>query len=144
MSNKLVFLGGTAANNPWRDTVISDLVDRGIPRETLFNPVVADWNEAAQAAEEQAKFEASYHVYYIAAPMQEGNPLSAYSMVEATMALFDHPDSSVVAFDTESMEGHPLKAMNQAKRVLVNRFPGANIFGTREELTDWLASQLTV
>jgi hypothetical protein len=139
---KLVFLGGTAAKNPWRDAFIDDLASRGVPKEVLFNPVVADWNEEAQAWEEEAKATAQYLVFYIADPLQEGNPLSAYSMVEATMALYDQSERSVVVFDTAGMEGHALKAMNQTAKVLGRRFPGANIFTTVEVAKEWLAERL--
>lgn len=140
--DKHVFLGGTAANNTWRDAFIETLVGRGVSRERLFNPVVKDWNEAAQRNEEAAKDGASHLVFYVADPKQDGNPLSAYSMVEATMALYDKPEKSVVVFDTEGMSGHPLKAMNQTQKVLKARFPKANVFGTRLEAIDWMASQL--
>lgn len=140
--SKLVFLGGTAGGNPWRDGFIEALVGRGASRDAFFNPVVADWNEGAQRREEAAKAEASHLVFYIADPNQHGNPLSAYSMVEATMALYDKAERTVVVFDSDGMTGHPLKAMNQTLRVLKARFPGANIFGTRREAIDWLAAQL--
>ncbi len=109
MKNKLVFLGGTVAKNEWRNGFIEALVKRGVPRESLFNPDVKDWNKEAQQREEIAKKEAGYLVFYIADPKQEGNPLSAYSMVEATMALYDQSNRTVVVFDTEGMkeEGHP-------------------------------------
>lgn len=140
--SKLVFLGGTAANNNWRDGFIKALVGRGVSADALFNPVVKDWNDEAQRREEAAKAEASHLVFCVADPKQEGNPLSAYSMVEATMALYDKHDRTVVVFDTEGMSGHPLKAMNQALKVLKARFPEANIFGTPQEAVDWLAVQL--
>lgn len=140
--SKLVFLGGTAANNRWRESFIDAFVARGFPRDCLFNPVVTDWNEEAQRREEAAKAEASHLVFYIADPKQEGNPLSAYSMVEATMALYDKADRTVVVFDTDGVSGHPLKAMRQAERVLRARFPDAHIFGSREDAIIWLAAQL--
>jgi len=140
--SKLVFLGGTAGGNPWRERFIEALVGRGASRDALFNPVVKDWNEEAQRREETAKAEASHLVFYVADPKQDGNPLSAYSMVEATMALYDKAERTVVVFDTDGMSGHPLKAMNQALKVLRTRFPNANIFGTRQEALDWLAAQL--
>lgn len=138
---KLVFLGGTAANNSWRENFIETLVKRGADTHLFFNPVVKEWNKEAQEREEKAKSEANYLVFYIADPKQEGNPLSAYSMVEAAMALYDKPDRSVVIFDTEGMSGHPLKAMNQTFKVLKARFPSANIF-TKEDALDWLSYQL--
>ncbi len=140
--SKLVFLGGTAANNTWRDDLIAHLVSKGISRDVLFDPVVKEWNEEAQAREEKAKAEATHTVYYLADPRQEGNPLSAYSMVEATMALYDQPGKTVVVFDTDGMSGHPKKAMDQTLKVLKKRLPEAHIFGTRAEALDWLCSQL--
>ncbi len=139
---KLIFLGGTSGNNNWRDHFISALASNGIKKEILFNPVVKDWNEGAQTREEKAKKEATHLIFYIADPKQEGNPLSTYSMVEATMALYDYPEQTVAIFNTEGMVGHPLKVMNQVFKVLKNRFPQANIFATQQEAIDWLLDQL--
>lgn len=139
---KLVFLGGTAANNNWREQFIESLVSLGVLPDILFNPVVKDWNEEAQQREETAKKEACHLVFYIADPKQDGNPLSAYSMVEATMALYDKPARTVIVFDTDGMSGHPLKAMNQTLKVLRARFPEANIFGTRQDAINWLTPRL--
>ena len=41
---KFVFLGGTAANNNWRESFTEALAVHGLG-EHLFNPVVKDWNE---------------------------------------------------------------------------------------------------
>lgn len=138
----LVFLGGTAANNPWRDELIKGLVARGVSLGCLFNPVVAEWNEAAQAAEEAAKKTATVLFFCIADPRQEGNPLSAYSILEATMALYDRHKVTAVLFDTTGMSGHPLKAMMQALAVLKDRFPEAKIFDNNQDAEDWLVETL--
>jgi hypothetical protein len=122
-----IFLGGTAANNYWRTAFTAELIREGVPVASIFNPVVVDWNAEAQAREEDAKRRAAVHVYYIADPKQEGNPLSAYSMVEATMALYDRPEDTVVVFDSSGVSGHPLKAMNQTAFVLRERFLLAHI-----------------
>ena len=140
---KLLFLGGTAGHNKWRDTLTDTLISRGVSAGVIFNPVVADWNEEAQAREEAAKASASHLLFYIANPMQEGNPLSTYSMVEATMALYDKPDRTVVVFDSAGIEGHFLKALNQAKNVLKTRFPAARIYDSVDTATDMLAKDLT-
>ncbi len=137
----LIFLGGTCGGNNWRGPFIEILAERGIPAEKIFNPVVPEWNDAAQAAEEKAKAEASHHIYYIADPQQEGNPISAYSILEAAMALYDKPDTAVVVFDVTGMSGHPLKAMDQARKVLRKRHPEANIFDSAAEALIWLAGQ---
>ena len=138
---KLVFLGGTAANNSWRKGFIAKATGRGVPASFFFDPVVANWNEEAQRREEEAKVSASHLVFYIADPQQEGNPLSAYSMVEATMALYDKADRTVVVFDTVGISGHPLKAITQVLKVLKTRFPKANIFATPDEAIIWLCDE---
>jgi len=140
---RLVFLGGTVGKNDWRDGFIARIVSRGVPGTTIFNPVVADWNEEARRQEEEAKRHASHHIYYLADPKQEGNPLSAYSMVEAAIALHESPKNTVVVFDTEGMSGHALKAMKQTENVLRTRFPKAAIFSSTKDAEDWLVRQLT-
>lgn len=139
---KLLFLGGTSANNKWRDGFTDALISRGVPAGAIFNPVVADWNEEAQANEEHAKANASHLLFYIGSPMQEGNPLSTYSMVEATMALYDKNDRTVVVFDPAGIEGHFLKALHQTRKVLQSRFPGARIYDSADAAIDALAGDL--
>lgn len=139
---KLVFLGGTCGGNNWREGFIASLVAQGVSPEALFNPVVPEWNDEAQQREEAAKANSTHHVYYLADPMQEGNPISAYSLVEATIALHNDPNTAVVVFDTTGMDGHGLKAMKQTEKVLRNTFPTANIFATRDAAEAWLADQL--
>ncbi len=140
---KLVFLGGTAANNKWRDGFIERLVAQGVKKEQLFDPVVADWNDAAVKREEEAKRNASYHLYYLADPQQEGNPLSAYSMVEAAIGLAKRPKTTVIVFDTTGISGHAAKAMKQTGARFREEYPKANIFSTPKDAEDWLVAQLT-
>ena len=118
------------------------MIARGVSAAAIFNPVVADWNEEAQAREEAAKANASHPLFYIANPMQEGNPLSTYSMVEATMALYDKTDQTVVVFDSTDIEGHFLKALNQVKRVLKTRFPAARLYDSVDAALDMLVKDL--
>ena len=139
---KLVFLGGTCGNNNWREAFIAELISRGVNPDLLFNPVVEHWDEVAQRKEEEVKATATHMLFYIADPSLEGINVSFYSGIEATMALYDKPDTTVVVFDTTGMGKHPTKAMNQATRVLKARFPKANIFATPAEAIDWLAKQL--
>lgn len=140
---KLVFLGGTCGNNQWRGPFSAKLTLRGVKPEYLFDPVVKDWNTEAQAREEQAKRDATHLMFYIANPMQDGSQISGYSMVEATMSLYDRRMSTVVVFDTTGMAPHVVKSMQQCERVLRARFPDAMIFGTPDEAADWLIPQLT-
>jgi hypothetical protein len=141
--SNLVFLGGTCGNNIWRPGFIEALVALGVPAESLFDPVVEHWDEAAQRNEEEKKAAATHMLFYIADPKFEGVGISAYSLVEATMALYDRPDSTVVVFDLTGITlKHVIKAMNQACNVLKKRFPEANIFATQQEAIDWLAREL--
>jgi len=142
--SKLVFLGGTVGNNPWRTKFIQDLVSHGVEHSKLFNPVVADWTEEAQRREEVAKRNASHLMFYLGTPKMDGIPLSTYSMVEATMALYDRAEDTVVVFDPEGIDSvHSLKAYKQTEKVLRARFPNANIFSTLQEATDWFVKELT-
>lgn len=138
----LLFLGGTCANNKWRKPFIDKLVEAGVDAADVFDPVVDDWNEDAQRKEELAKAHANLMLFYLASPKQEGNPLSSYSMVEATMSLYDRPLTTVVIFDNSGIEGQYLKAFKQTKNVLSARFPKANIFDNLDEAVTWLSDHL--
>lgn len=142
MKKGVVFLGGTAGNNDWRDGFIQRMVDAGLPAEKFFNPVVKDWNEEAQKKEEQAKKESYFHVYYLGDPKQPGNSVSFYSGIEAAMALYDRPGSTVVIFDSTGMKEQFVKAMNQAARVLAARHPNGHIFTSLDDAEKWLIKEL--
>lgn len=142
MKKKLVFLGGTVGKNPWRVVTLEQLANRGIDLAQLFNPVVQDWNKEAQEREEDAKKNATHMLFYIGSPMLDDGSLSSYSMIEATMSLYDRPRSTVVVFDHTGISGHQLKAMQQAERVLVARFPKANILPSLVDAIDWLDVEL--
>lgn len=118
---KQVFLSGTCGNNQWRDDVIKKLLESGVASERIFNPVVKDWNADCQAREEAAKKDADYLLYYIADPKQDGLNISAYSLVEATMALYDKCDRTVLVFDVDGLSTHATKAMQQAQTAFRSR-----------------------
>jgi hypothetical protein len=147
MSKKLIFLGGTVGNNKWRDKLITALRDKQVDVTQLFNPVVADWNEEAQKREEEAKRNASHVVYYLGSPEQDGNPLSAYSMVEATMALYEYDAADscaepLVVFDYNGIGGHAVKALRQTEKILRTRFPTQFAFDSLEKLINCLETLL--
>lgn len=142
----IVFLGGTCGDNHWREEiVIPGLVQRGIDPSRLFNPVVEHWDEEAQKREDETKRSAHYMLYVIASPdpqHAEINNVSAYSLVELVMALYDAPDRTVALFDTTGMAGHVVKAINKSVKDLQARFPQAPVFTDYTELVDWLAERL--
>lgn len=139
---RLVFLGGTCGNNNWRGGLIQRLVERGVAAEVLFDPVVADWNEEAQRKEDEAKKIATYNLFYLGDPQQENNRVSFYSLLEATMGLYDAPERTVVVFDTTGMPKPMEKSNTKACKDLQKRFPNAPIFGTLAEAEDWLVLKL--
>jgi hypothetical protein len=139
---KIVFLGGTCGNNNWRDGLSARLMARGVPAESLFNPVVANWDEAAQQREDEAKKKADFNLFYLGDPQQADNRVSFYSLLEATMGLYDAPARTVVVFDTTGMPKPMEKSNVKACKDLKARFPEAPIFGTLAEAEDWLVKNL--
>jgi len=139
---KLIFLGGTVGNNKWRKSFIEELRNGGIKENYIFDPVVDDWNEEAQNKEEVAKKIASHMVFYLGSPKQEGNPLPSYSMVEATMSLYDKPKNTILIFDEANITGQFLKSYKQAQKVLKNRFPKSNIFSSLKDAVNLLIKDL--
>lgn len=138
---QLIFLGGTCGNNNWRDELIDHLVGQGVPATELFNPVVPEWNEDAQRREDEAKRNATCTLFYLGDPMQDDNHVSYYSLLEATMGLYDQPYKTAVVFDTRGMPDHAAKATRKACADLKARFDRAPIFDSLVEAEDWIASQ---
>lgn len=142
----IVFLGGTCGDNHWReDIVIPALVDRGVDPARLFNPVVERWDEEAQQREDSVKQVAAYQLYVIASPdpsAPEVANVSAYSLVEATMGLYDAPERTVILMDTTGMAKHTAKALLKSVADWRQRFPGAPIFVEYAALVEWLAPRM--
>lgn len=89
-----IFLGGTCANNNWREEFTAALVAAGIPAETIYNPVLppgVPWTQADADREHENKAAAKFNLFYIADPKQEGNTFSAYSTCEAIMGVVRWP-----------------------------------------------------
>lgn len=139
---KLVFLGGTVGNNNWRDILIQSLSQSNIDISQLFNPIVANWNEAAQINEDAVKKIATHFVFYLADSSQKGNSISAYSMVEAMIALQDNLDKTILVFDEDGLAGHALKVMKKVQKILKERFPTSKIFTSQSELLNYLKLEL--
>lgn len=142
-TKRLIFLGGTVGNNTWRTSFTEQLLALGVAKEEIFNPVVSVWNEEARQKEEIAKQDASHLVFYIADTKLENSPLSTYSLVEATMALYDKHAQTVFIVNPENITGHALKALNQITKVLQKRFPLAKIFTDIQEALHHLAHNIT-
>lgn len=138
-----VFLGGTCANNRWREeVVIPALLSRGVPEDTIFNPNLGPgkWNEEAQALEDRVKRECALMVYYIG-DTRNGTGVSLYSAVEATMALYDDPGRTVVVIDPTGTEEHVAKALKKMTKDLRERFPEAVISESLDTLIEHVAAR---
>lgn len=141
MNAKLVFEGGTVGENEWRRGFEERLTACGVPRSWLFNPVVPNWTPECQVREDEAKKIANVVLYVIADP-KNGTGISAYSLVEATMALYDDPKRAIVVFDKTGLEGHALKVVSKVERDLRDRFPVSYIFSSMEEAEGFLVNTL--
>jgi hypothetical protein len=140
-----VFLGGTCGDNNWRKEIVIPLFESyGISSDSLFDPVVEHWDAEAQAREDDAKRTARFMLFVIASPdPQSGTAnVSAYSLVELIMGLYDDPDRTVAVFDTIGMASHAAKAINKSFKDLLTRFPGAPIFSTYGGAVTWIAQRM--
>jgi len=82
-----VFLGGTCADSKWRDEIEPLLERSGLD---YFNPVVDDWNEAAQAQEVQERQNCDF-VLYVITPKMEG----VYSIAEVVEDSIKRPEKTI-------------------------------------------------
>lgn len=142
MSN-VVFLGGTCGVNEWRkDEAIPFLTELGVPQSAIFDPVVDDWDAAAQANEDRVKREAAVLLFYVASPGTGASDVSAYSLVEAVMSLYDEPGRAIVVFNTAGMSPHVTKALDKSERDLRGRFGDALVFGNLRQALREVAARL--
>jgi hypothetical protein len=138
-----VFLGGTVGLNNWRKAlVIPELLRWGVKEEQIFDPVVEDWNAEAQAKEDAAKAESRFMLFYISNPYTPGNEVSAYSLVEAVMGLYDEPDRTVVVFNLEGLSISTGKSMKKIIKDLKTRFPDSYIFDGVYTAISFLSTKL--
>lgn len=130
--NSILFLGGTVANNNWREGFIQRVTAAGVPEASLFNPVTDNWDEAFQKLEDGIKNNPDNVLLFYIGDTQDGSGLSFYSNTEAIMALYDKPERTIVAYDPTGIEGHALKALNKTIKDVTARFPGL-VFSTLAE-----------
>ena len=98
------------------------------------------WNEQAQALEDEVKQNCALMVYYIG-DTRDGSGVSPYSAVEATMALYDDPERTVVVIDPTGTEGHVKKALDKIVKDMRMRFPEAVIADDLQELIDHIIAR---
>lgn len=141
MKNQTVFLGGTT-DKDYRGKFIISLVARGVSRERLFNPVVEHWNKADKAREDAMKADPSVLMLFYLTSNEEGTFLSFYSLHEATMGLYDHPERTAIVFDYDGMVPRAVERLRKVFSDLRKRFPDAPLFESLADAEDWLISKL--
>jgi len=85
-----VFLGGTCNDSTWRDELINKLDST---RVDAFNPVVDDWNEAAQINEDMHKEQDDICLYCLTPEMT-----GSYSIFELGLDIGRRPERTVFCF----------------------------------------------
>jgi hypothetical protein len=142
---KSVFLGGTTGND-YRERITAALTGQGVHASKIFNPVVEHWDEAARNKEDAMKADPSVlMLFYLTANKGgafDGAFLSAYSLQEAIMGLYDHPGRTVLVFDYDGMVPRAAKRLRKSYLDLKARFPTAPIFESLEEATEVIRPQL--
>jgi hypothetical protein len=139
---RLVFLGGTAGHNPWRKELLRQLDALGAPTARCFDPVVADWTDEVRAREEQVKRDASLLVFYLGDPREPGNPVSAYSLLEAALAVCNDPERTLLIFDLEGVGDHARRQLEQSERLLRAQNPRVPVLHSLQEAAGRIAEHL--
>jgi hypothetical protein len=126
-AQRLIFLGGTAGCNRWREEFIGRLVERGVAREWLGAGVT--------------QHDAALLVFYLGDPKEPGNPLSAFSLVEATVAVCKEPDRTLLIFEPAGLERHAREAYEQTEALLRELAPKVPVFHGTGPAIDWIAER---
>ena len=126
---KKVFLGGTTNNSDWRDKLVEKL------KIDSFNPVVKDWNEAAQEEEIKQRKNCDY-VLYVITPKMEG----VYSIAEVIDDSNKRPDKTIFAYlkedDGKEFTKHQLKSLDMVGKMVKEN--NGKWFTTLDEVADFL------
>ena len=126
---KKVFLGGTTNNSDWRDKLVEKL------KIDSFNPVVKDWNEAAQEEEIKQRKNCDY-VLYVITPKMEG----VYSIAEVIDDSNKRPEKTIFAYlkedDGKEFTKHQLKSLDMVGKMVKEN--NGKWFTTLDEVADFL------
>jgi len=129
---KKVFLGGTCNESTWRDRLIPMLnID-------YFNPVVADWNEAAYQQELFQRQHCDFCLYVIT-PRLEG----FYSIAEVVDDSNKRPEKTVFCCllkdDTLEFNSKQVRSLAAIEKMIKNN--GGKCFVSLETVAEYLNSQ---
>jgi hypothetical protein len=126
---KKVFLGGTTNNSDWRDKLIKKL------KLDYFNPVVKDWNEAAQKEEIKQRKNCDYVLYVITAKME-----GVYSIAEVIDDSNKRPEKTIFAYllddDGKEFTKHQIKSLDMVGSMVEEN--KGKWFKSLEEIADFL------
>lgn len=132
MRKTTVFLGGTCNGSTWRNELLRMLDSNKI---NVFNPVVDDWNEEAQANEDWHKVNDDFCLYVLTPEMT-----GFYSEVELVDASNKRPNKTLFCFlskfNGKEFDSHIKKSLLQLKRIVVEN--GAIVLESLEEVADYL------
>tara|TARA_R110000772_G_scaffold17946_1_gene49803 strand:- start:48056 stop:48460 length:405 start_codon:yes stop_codon:yes gene_type:complete len=102
---KKVFLGGTTNDTDWRDKLIKKL------RIEYFNPVVDDWDDAAQKREIRERKECDFVLYVITPKM-----MGVYSIAEVIDDSNKRPKKTIFCYllddDGKKFNSHQIKSLD--------------------------------
>lgn len=112
---KVVFLGGSCGDTTWRNKLIPKLESVGVK---YFNPVVEDWNEEAQKAEDDA-IKHSDTILFLISP-RTSSTYSLYELAKYTntnrKVIFTYLDEDQdISFTT-----HEIRVLRKIKSDLKN------------------------
>ncbi len=145
----ILMLLGVCAKNKWRLPFIEDMEKIGLDKSLFFNPVLPDgvpWSEEARLAEEKAKAEADYLVFYLGNTYDvegAGNTLPFYSGCEVWDALINDRDRTVVILDYKDLSGHPLKQLKGMEGLLLKNFDHDRIFTDQTKARRFFAKEVS-
>lgn len=130
---KRVFLGGTTNNSKWRDRAIVYLDAVGIG---YFDPVVKDWNEAAQRRELAEREKCDFCMYTITPKMK-----GVYSIAEMIDDSHKRPKKVVIVFlKTDNGERYTVpeqKSIDMVTKML--RKNGVEVFDNLKTAVDFIS-----
>lgn len=122
-----VFLGGTCGKSTWRDDLIPKLEIQ------YFNPVVSDWNEAAQQEEIKQRKTCEFVLYVITKEME-----GVYSIAEVVDDSNKRPEKTVFCYLDEGFSKAQSKSLKQVAKMVEEN--GAKVCSSLDEVADFLNS----
>lgn len=133
--NGYMFLGGTVESD-WRQEFIStwnkEKMNEKYKSIKLFNPIVDDWNEAAQAKEKEIKDNASLNLFVIT-PDQKG----PYSWIEAFESCNNGINTFLAIYDKYNIfDKKYLNSLKMVKKSIENAKGNFKIYSGPDSIYD--------